>query len=270
MAKISKITTQRRSKHRYNIFLDDGKSEKYGFSVDEDVLIDFNLRKGMELNEAMVLKLVNQDSFHKSYAKVINYLGFRMRTKKEIRDYLIKDEVDEEHIKKIMDKLIERKLVNDGEFAELFVNTRMKSSAKGPTLVKQELMRKGVSSQIANEAVENIDYNTQYEKATKVAEKRLRRNTKDSFRKQMDQLRAALMRNGFTGDVIKAVIDNIDEEEKDVDEEWEGLVHHGERFLRRHQKLSGYELRSKVKQGLYGQGFALNLIDQYLDEHMED
>src|SRR5690625_4581235 len=101
MMKITRITTQKRSKHRYNIFIDGGQGEQYGFSVDEDILIEFGLRKGLELDEAMMRKLVQQDSIHKSYDQAIRYLGYRMRTEKEIRDYLLKKEVDREHITEI-------------------------------------------------------------------------------------------------------------------------------------------------------------------------
>src|SRR5690625_5115769 len=125
MTKITRITTQKRSKHRYNIFIDDGQVEQYGYSVDEDILIEFGLRKGLELDEAMMIKLVQHDSIHKSYDQAIRYLGYRMRTEKEIRDYLLKKEVDREHITEIINKLNSRKLLNDEEFAIAFVNTRI-------------------------------------------------------------------------------------------------------------------------------------------------
>ena len=46
---ITKITTQKKNKERYNIFMDEGKGEQYAFSVDEAVLIKYQLKKGMEL-----------------------------------------------------------------------------------------------------------------------------------------------------------------------------------------------------------------------------
>ncbi|MGV3466194.1 MAG: recombination regulator RecX, partial [Heyndrickxia sp.] len=43
---ITKITVQKNLSDRYNIYLD----EEYAFSVDEDVLTRFQLRKGKELS----------------------------------------------------------------------------------------------------------------------------------------------------------------------------------------------------------------------------
>ena len=45
MSMITKITTQQKNKERFNIFVDEGKGEKYAFSVDEAVLIKFQLKK---------------------------------------------------------------------------------------------------------------------------------------------------------------------------------------------------------------------------------
>lgn len=88
LIKITRITTQKKNKHRYNIFIDEGHGERFGFSVDEDVLIQYNLRKGLELDDAMQATLREQDTWQQSYSKVIGYLGYRMRTKQEVYDYL--------------------------------------------------------------------------------------------------------------------------------------------------------------------------------------
>lgn len=269
MTKITRITTQKRNKHRYNIFIDNGQGEQFGFGVDEDVLIEFNLRKGLTLNKAEIQTLLRKDVFQQSYAKVISYLGYRMRTKKEIRDYLVKNEVDDEHIKQILNKLEERKLVDDKEFADLFVKTRIQTTTKGPGLVKRELAEKGVTGLISSQAVEQYSYGIQYEKATKIAEKRLRRNSRHSFKKQQDQLQATLLRNGFTQEIIRDVLSNI--EDVDVEAETKALHYNGERLLRKHeQKFTGYELKNKVKESLYRQGFKIKAINEYLDQMTDD
>lgn len=269
MKKITRITTQKKNKHRYNVFINDGKEEKFGFGVDEEVLIQYNLRKGLELDEVMIEKLLQEDALQKSYAQVIGYLGYRMRTKKEIFDYLVKREVEDEHIKQIMEKLTARELIDDQEFSSSFVRSRIQTTTKGPVLVKQELQAKGVTALIADEAVKQYDYGIQYEKAKKIAEKRLNRKSRHSIQKQQQQLRANLMRNGFTQDVIKDVL--ADSLVKDVDGEREALNYQGEKLLRRHgDKLSGYELKNKLKESLYRQGFKIDLINEFLDKKVDN
>ncbi|MFA1822055.1 recombination regulator RecX [Virgibacillus oceani] len=268
MARITRITTQKKYKNRYNIFLDDGQGEKYGFSVDEAVLVEYRLRKNLELDDTMVSTLIQKDTLHKSYTLAITFLSYRMRTKKEIHDYLLKKEVDEEQIPVIIEKLIKEKLIDDKQFANLFVTSRINTAAKGPLLIKKELIDKGVSESIASEAIQLFSYGDQYEKAANWVEKKLSQSKKDSFRQRVDKLRANLMQKGFTQDVVKDVFMNI-EEEKDDDSEWENTVYQGEKLLRKHgQKLEGFELRQKIKEGLYRKGFSFEVIEKFLDEHL--
>src|SRR5699024_5925373 len=129
---ISRITTQQKNKERYNIFLQENHKEKFGFSVDETVLIEYHLHKGQELDEKTIDELMEKDSMQKAYNMVIHYLSYRMRTEKEIVDYLVKKEVSEMHIASTMEKLTQNKLIDDREFANSFVRTRISTSDKGP------------------------------------------------------------------------------------------------------------------------------------------
>lgn len=266
LKKITRITTQKKRKNRFNIFLEDGQDEKYGFSVDESVLIEYKLHKNLELDDSMIETLIQKDDVHKSYTLTINFLSYRMRTKKEIHDYLVKKEVDEEHSKQIIDRLIKEGLLDDAMFADSFVRTRIQGSIKGPRLVKKELIEKGVAAQIATEAIEQYTFAIQLEKTNKWIDKKMNNQGKDSFKKQLQQLQVTLIQKGFDQDVIKEAVSEL-EDEKDEDAEWTAIVKHGDKLLRKHkQKLTGYELRNKVKQGLYSKGFGIDLINEFLDE----
>lgn len=270
MEKIARITTQKKNKQRYNIYLVHGKGDQYSFSVDEAILIEYRLRKGMELTKKLIKQLKQKDNYYKSYALAINYLSYRMRTKKEIYDYLRQKEVEENYIPDIMDKLVEEGLLDDEQFAEAFVITRINTSSKGPQLVKKELIEKGVAVRIAEEAIREYTYEVQYEKAMKWAEKRLRTTKRDSFQKRQQKMQATLMQKGFTYDVISEVLDEI-QSARDTVEEWEALSYHGEKLFHRHsKKVSGYELHQKVKEGLYRQGFPFEKINRYIDEQVKE
>ncbi|GGA89260.1 recombination regulator RecX [Ornithinibacillus halotolerans] len=266
---ISRITTQKNSKQRYNIYFVEGNHDKYAFSVDEAVLIEYGLRKGLELDEATIDLIKKQDSIQKSYLLAINYLSYRMRSKKELYDYLAKKEVEPPHIDEIMKRLMKEGLINDQQFAEAFTITRMNTTSKGPMLVKRELMEKGIEAAIADKVINLYTYDTQFEKALKWVNKKLGNSKKDSFNKKLEQLRMTLIQKGFTSDVVQAVISSVVDNRDDT-EEWESLVYHGEKLIRKHTgKKSGYELKMKVKEGLYRKGFPIDLINQFIDEEIE-
>ncbi|MFC4025740.1 recombination regulator RecX [Oceanobacillus longus] len=270
MRKITRITTQVKHKNRFNIFLNTADGEEYGFSVDEAILIEYRLHKGFELDDSMIGTLIQKDTLHKSYTQAINFLSFRMRTRKEIIDYLVKKEVDEEHIGQIIKKLTDEKLIDDEQFAIMFVRSRMNTSSKGPKLIKKELIDKGVSTIIAESALENYPFEKQYEKIKKLMSKKINKSKKESFRKQVQQLQTNLMQKGFAQSAIKEAFADI-QEEKNSNVEWDALVYQGEKLLRKHEtKHEGYELRRKVTEGLYRKGFSFEIINTFLDERIEE
>src|SRR5699024_10889633 len=133
--------------------------------------------------------------------------------------------------------------------------------------VKRELIEKGVATILAEEAITQYTFEVEYEKAMKWVQKKLRSSKKDSFQKQRQRIQATLMQKGFTQDVIKEVMEEI-KQEKDINQEKKALVHHGKKLLHKHQrKFSGFELRQKVKEGLYRQGFQMDKINEFMEEN---
>src|SRR5690625_1489674 len=126
----------------------------------------------------MQATLREQDTWQQSYSKVIRYLNYRNRTKQVVDDYLLKNDVEQEHVAQIIERLIEQNLLDDRSFSEAFVNTRIQTTLKGPELIKKELMQKGVRAEIADGAVMLIDIDVQHEKDQKIVEKKLKKNNK--------------------------------------------------------------------------------------------
>lgn len=268
MAKITRVTTQKKNKNRFNIYIDRGQGESYGFSVDEDIMIEYMLRKGMELDESLIKTLVEKDNFHKVFTLALNYLSYRMRSEKEIRVYLLDKEVEEEKIAYVIDRLKQEGYLDDQEFANSLVRTRILTSSKGPLLVKKELIEKGISLTMADEALTYYPYEAQLEKASKWVEKKLRMDGKKSFRQQLQSTKQTLLQKGFSQDVIKEVMEEK-ESDKDENAEWDAVVYNGEKALRKYSsKAEGYELKQKVKGALYRKGFSFELIEHFLDEYI--
>ncbi|MDL4841865.1 recombination regulator RecX [Aquibacillus rhizosphaerae] len=266
MPKITRITTQKNNKNRYNIFLNDGSSEKYGFSVSEDILVEYYLRKGLELDYSTIDMLQTQDSVHKAYSMALTYLGYQMRSKQEVANHLEKKEVDEEQIPEIVNRLVREGLLDDRAFAEALVRTRMLTTSKGPILIKKELQDKGVSLTIAQEALVHYPYEAQIAKANKWVEKKLNSSNRKSFNQQIQIIQQTLMQKGFPQEVIKGALVDIKEAE-DKDAEWNAVVFQGEKLQRKYEKkFEGFELKQKIKQGLYRKGFKFDYIDRFLEE----
>lgn len=267
MFKISRISVQKKNASRYNIFLTDGERERYGFSVDEDVLVSHRLHKGKQLTDATIALLKEQDDVSKSYHLAIRYLSYRMRTKKEIEDYLKKKEVNPEHIDLVMEQLKQERLIDDLKFAESYIRTKVKTSMKGPLLLKQELIQKGVSEADVMTAMKEYPKEQQIEQAMKWAQKTFARTGKRSYRMELNRIKAGLMQKGFSKDIISEATRYLSEE-LDEKNEWSALVYQGEKLWKKQErKYDGYELKNKVKAGLYRKGFSFDMIEQFVDNY---
>lgn len=265
MAYVTKITAQKKLKDRYNIFLDKGNGEEYAFSVDETTLIKFGLRKGLEIDELDIVEIQYGDDVRKAYNAAINYLSFRMRSKGEIRTYLLQKEYEEALIQEVLHQLEEYNYINDASFAEAYLRTQWKTNGKGPEVIRQELIQKGVGQAEIEGALSVYSEEAQTEEALKIIEKEVKKSKGQSTTQLKQKLEQALLRKGFSFSVISSAIQSVDYENSS-EMEMEALTLQADKVKRRYSGEDDYTYKMKMKQYLYRKGFSLNLIDAYLQE----
>jgi regulatory protein len=265
MPVITKISVQKHNKDRYSIFTDSGRGEEYAFSVDEDVLIKYSLKKGMELDDFAVTEMLFQDDIRKAYNTAINYLSHRMRSESEVREHLKKKEISDSVIKEAIHKLYEFKFLNDEEFANAFVRTQLNTTDKGAEVIKLELKEKGIAPDLITKVVDEVSFDDQLEKAIKLSEKYAAKNKKDSSRVLKQKIEQMLKRKGYSFSIIRAALDETDIEKED-DAEMDALRMQGEKLYNKYSKLPEREYRQKLKMALYRKGFPMDMIDEFILE----
>ncbi len=269
MARITKISVQQRNKSRYNLFLDRGNGEEYAFSIDEDVLIKHRLKKGLDLQEEELLKLIDEDERKKTYHLALHYLSYRMRSMAEVRVYLTTKGRNEHHIDAVINQLALEKWLNDYEFAVAYVLTKKRTTLKGPHLIKQELKEKGVHSSLIEDALEQFSLDEQIEKLIQWLQKQAKKQPNLSLKAYVEKLGKQLINKGFSHDVVTEAMKEV-EFSLNEDEEWTAICYHGEKIVRKYAgRYNGWEFNQKVKQALYRKGFSFELIERFLDERDE-
>ncbi|ENH95761.1 hypothetical protein J416_14397 [Gracilibacillus halophilus YIM-C55.5] len=270
MPEIAKISVQKKDKHRYNIFLKENGQDVYAFSVAEDLLIEHHLRKGLTISDELIEQLKEKDSFYKVYTLSLRYLSYRMRSEKEIIDYLHQKEVDIETIKAVVQRLKQEKWLDDLAFAESFVRTRLQMAVKGPLLIRKELADKGVSNESIEQALIQYPFEDQMEKIDKWLNKQNQMSSKKSYKQQLENLKQRLMQKGFTQDAIQEALQQHSFE-KDPNEEYQAVVYQGEKLIQKYKrKAAGSQLRQKVTAALYRKGFSFDVIEPFLDEYLDE
>lgn len=262
---ISRISAQK-SGDRFNIFLDDGHGEYFGFGVDQDVFIDWKLKKGKELTEEDIENIKADDEVRKAFHLSLEYLSYRMRSEKEVSHYLRKKGYQRETINKVLEKLHHYDFVNDEAFAKAFLQSKKNTTMTGPIIIKQQLAQKGVSNDVINRIIMEFDKEDQVEKAISLIEKKLPTLTKYSTKQKREKVAQYLLQKGYPFSVIEEAL-AINPIERSDELEWEALIYQARKVERKYLHLSKEQFTAKMKQLLYRKGFSLSLIERYLDEN---
>lgn len=257
---VSKIEPQKR-KGRYNVFIND----EFAFGVDEEVLIRFELKKGLHVTKEFQKKIENEDTFYKAYQKTLNYLSYSLRTEKQLRDYLFKNELGHFN-ERIIEKLKAAKLVDDLNYAQSFVRSKANVNQKGPRNIEQDLKQRGVADDYIVTALDEYPEEQQIENAIDLAEKKWSKTKNNSEFETVQKIKKYLINKGYSFEIADQALAAIDTE-KDEDEEYDALVKQADKALRRYsRKHEGYELKQRLRRYVYSKGFPNELINRYFDE----
>lgn len=121
-------------------------------------------------------------------------------TEYQLREYLARKNADPAIVDTVIARFISAKLINDAEYAEMWVRSRRNMRGAGPTTMRRELKQRGVDEAIIAAAVEARD-GDDYDLARSLAERKvngLRGLTSDA---QFRRLMSFLVRRGHTASV---------------------------------------------------------------------
>ncbi|WP_141434364.1 recombination regulator RecX [Bacillus sp. 03113] len=268
MWEICKISVQKNDQNRYNIFFDKGDGEEYAFSVGEDVLIKYQLKKGTMLDELTITEIQYYDEIHKAYHVAIRFLSRRMRTELEVRKYLQEKNMGDFVIQEAIIKLYEYKFLNDEEYANAYVRSQINTTDKGPDLIIREMKEKGISNSLIENSIQQYLPEMQVEKATKISQKIFHKNSNDSQRLIKQKLEQMLQRKGYFSETIQIAIEEALSNTNDTND-FEALLYQGEKARRKLSNYTGFEYEQKMKQLLFRKGFSIDSINRFLNEDRE-
>ncbi|WP_018923351.1 recombination regulator RecX [Salsuginibacillus kocurii] len=264
---ITRITTQKNNADRYNIYINDGNGERFGFGLDEDVLVKHQIRKGMEITAFEVENLQQDDYKRRALNDALQTISYKMRSAYEVKQKLAAKEYPEEVIEEAVNKVKEYGYINDVEFAKAYVRTKKRTTDHGPVRIQDDLLQKGVSQAIIDEALVQFSIEEQYETINKIVQKRNGKRQKDSFKVWKKKTIDALTRKGFPLSLSNEVLHEIEEVEADhvKEQELEALKLEAEKRLPKlERKYTTNEVELKLKEQLYRKGYPLGAIEQIL------
>jgi len=168
----------------------------------------------MELNK-------RDEAYFKIYAKVLNFISFSKRSRKEVTDkiraYLSKVHLSSGEKIEIQDKVISN-LKNDGylkdnndeEYSSSYIES-LKNSGKPFNIlnIRRFLTKKGVPDEIIKKASEDIDSESIYDSVFRDAEKKLKYMREPNLLLKKKKLMNYLYRKGYPFDIVSSVVDTL-------------------------------------------------------------
>lgn len=201
---ITNITSQK-DPERVNIFIDN----QFAFGLFLWTKEELGLKKGMEIDEGLLESIKSKDELQGAKSKAYQYLSFRQRTQRELEDYLLKKDFSRNTVETVIESLKEAGYVDDLDFARTFVRDKTSYKSFGPYRIINELVQKGISKELIDQALEE-EYHEELDELVDMVEARYSSILHDKSDKRFRRIGGFLQRKGHSYDTIRKVLDRID------------------------------------------------------------
>ncbi|HVO86699.1 MAG TPA: RecX family transcriptional regulator, partial [Candidatus Binatia bacterium] len=194
---ITSIKQQIKNPERVSIFVD----ERYSFSLSLDELIKYKLKKELELTEGDVKKFKKLSEDGKLRARSLEWLLNRPHSTREFRDYLYKKKAEADLTDKLIEEFAQKGYLDDAKFAAWFIELRQRKN-RSPRAIRAELMQKGISGELLNDAMSSDQINEREALKDLIAKKK----NLSKYKNDPQKLKQYLASRGFGYDIINETL----------------------------------------------------------------
>ncbi|MFI9615293.1 recombination regulator RecX [Streptomyces sp. NPDC052023] len=158
------------------------------------------------------------DPAERARAICLRLLTGTPRTRKQLADALRKREIPDDVAEDVLSRFEEVGLINDGAFADAWVESRHHGRGLARRALAQELRTKGVDSTLIEEAVAQLDTEQEEATARELVARKLRSTRGLDRDKRLRRLAGMLARKGYPeGMALRVVRRALEEEGEDTE-----------------------------------------------------
>ena len=189
----------------------------------------FGLRIGLEIEAEVIEKIIAADEVMraKNYALRLlreekdnnttanepedSRLTLKRKTytKSEIERQLQREGFSSNAIETSIEELIRSGHIRDRKYAENWIVRRQKSNPRGKTLLKRELVDKGIDRETAERVIATVETEDETKVALEIAQKRAKQYKRLPTHIAKRRLHGFLARRGFGSDIVRHVLEQI-------------------------------------------------------------
>lgn len=186
----------------YNVYLSNGEV----LTLDEVVITENELLFKKEIDTSLYDKLSKDNDILLLCNMAIKYINVRLRSIKEIKDYLSKKCDNDYYIDNAIERLIKYKYLDDDRFAKSFIKDKLAFTMMGDYKIRKELERLGVDTSIISDNMMDIDNDVIISRIKKIIDKDIRTNKKYSGINLKNKIFNHLITQGYSKDIVISVI----------------------------------------------------------------
>ncbi|MBV2357776.1 recombination regulator RecX [Streptomyces sp. J2-1] len=158
------------------------------------------------------------DPVERARAICLRLLTGTPRTRGQLADALRKREIPEEAAEEVLSRFEEVGLIDDGAFADAWVESRHHGRGLARRALARELRTKGVDSTLIDAAVGRLDADQEEETARELVARKLRSTRGLDRDKRLRRLAGMLARKGYSeGMALRVVRQALEEEGEETD-----------------------------------------------------
>lgn len=244
------------------------KSGKYKVKIDDetittydDVILKNHLLFQKEITEETYRQIGIDSIYEEIYHKTLNYLLRKVRSTKEVLEYLEKFELPDAEKEKIMNRLKELGLLSDTSFVKAYISDSLHLTNDGPNKIQNYLYAQEIDESIILEEMDKIDLSFVREKMEKLIQKKIRSDHKHSNYQLQQKIIMDMVNLGYDRDMILEYLSKIPlEDDEKLAKEYEKC------YQKLSKKYEDKELFYKIREKLYGKGFDIHDIENFLDK----
>lgn len=190
----------------YQVNFDEGEPA----FINSEIIAQYNIKGGVSIPESAWNQVVYANEFRRARERALYLMDYRDHSYIELFKKLEKN-YDEDICYDVIDSLVEVGIVDDRRYAENLAQRLMEVKRCGYYKAVQEMRRKGISKELANEILSEYEDTTQ-ERLKDLIESKYARRLEDED--GIKKVKNALVRNGYSYKDINAALEDFLTEEE--------------------------------------------------------
>ena len=193
-------------KNIYNVYLSNGEV----LELDESVITNNELLLKKRIDNDLYDKLKRDNKICILVNASIKYINVRLRSIKEINDYLLKKEDDTDLIDEVISRLMKMGYLDDRRFTEAYIKDKLNFTSWGDYKIINELNKLGISSLYIEDNTDLLNDDVLNERMSKIIDKDIRTNKKYSGLKLKNKIYNHLLTSGYSKEKVISLINSYD------------------------------------------------------------